>query len=50
MAAHGPGAGNPAASYVAFVDGLRLWLNDLMKSATQRDFRRRGLNGDGGWR
>jgi predicted Zn finger-like uncharacterized protein len=35
LAAQFPALESALNGYVAFVDGLRLWLNDLMKSATQ---------------
>ena len=35
LAAQFPALEGALTGYVAFVDGLRLWLNDLMKSATQ---------------
>ncbi len=35
LAAQFPALEGALNGYVAFVDGLRLWLNDLMKSATQ---------------
>jgi predicted Zn finger-like uncharacterized protein len=36
-----PALAGPMDSYVAFIDGLRIWLNDIMNAATAR------LNGEG---
>jgi predicted Zn finger-like uncharacterized protein len=41
LSAQFPSLAGPMESYVTFVDGLRLWLNDMMSSATAR------LNGAG---
>ena len=41
LSAQFPSLQGPMESYVAFVDGLRLWLNDMMNAATEK------LNGAG---